>query len=305
VTDAAIDSPGTGGVGGSAGGAGGAGGTGGGGGSTATSIAISGVASPFQGDPETDFTSLALAIADPLQVLANPKAALATMAPFDTSGAICPDAGTTGCVVPYTFPAVSVDPSKSTLGLLAIFQDLRPSASDGGVAAKWVRTGTGIANTAQLAAAVATGSLPGRPAYAVSTKFEALLSKFAATVTTGANGVTDTAGSLSSRGFVLALILANGTPKPTPVVGATFGPKPAANADKSFTVLYPNADFTGVGTSTSASGLVLIFPNSPPPAAAPVAPWVVTPPSTSTATWPEQIVGVQANGAVVLLDVSN
>jgi len=290
------------------GGTGGSGGTGGaapitdGGADAVTSgkIAINGVASPFPGDAETDFTQLKLSIADPVAVLAN-QPPLAEQLSFDTSTAVCP--GTT-CAAPFSFTDVPVDTATNTFGLLAILEDLRPTPSGGSMPAKWVRTGTGIANQAQLAAAIASGTLGPRPIFAVSAAFEAGLAQFVAgaRAATNGDGITGAPGTLATRGFVLAMILANDTPKPTPVAGATIAPMIAANASK-YVVLYPNADFTGVGTSTSASGLVVIYPIST--GLAPVGAWLVTPPAGSTATWPAQIVGAQANGAVVLLDVSN
>lgn len=287
------------------GGTGGSGGTGpitDGGSDVATSgkIAINGIASPFPGDPETDFTQLSLAIADPVAVLAG-QAPLAKQALFDTSAAVCP--GTT-CAAPFSFTDVPVDTATNTFGLLAILDDARPVLSDGGVAAKWVRTGTGIANQAQLGAAITSGTLGPRPIFAISAAFEAGLAQFVAgaRAATSGDGITGAPGTLAMRGFVLAMILANDTPKPTPVAGATFAPMLDANASK-YVVLYPNADFTGVGTSTSATGLVLIYPIGT--GLAPVGAWLVTPPAGSTTTWPAQVVGAQANGAVVLLDVSN
>jgi len=139
----------------------------------------------------------------------------------------------------------------------------------------------------------------------VSAKLEASLSAFAfsnAGTTAGLTGLTGAPGELAAKGFVLTMILASASPTPTPVEGAKFAPP--TSADGKFVILYPKADFSGVGTSTSAKGLVLIFPIGAT-ASAPVTPWSVTPPSGSTATWPTQVVGVQANGAVVLLDVSN
>jgi len=267
---------------------------------TSGKIAINGSASPFPGDPETDFTQLSLSIADPVSVLAG-QDPLAKQPSFDTSAAVCPGAT---CAAPFSFTDVPVDTATNTFGLLAILEDLRPGSSDGGVAAKWVRTGTGIANQAQLGAAIASGTLGPRPIFAVSAAFEAGLAQFVAgaRAATNGDGITGAPGSLATRGFVLAMILANDTPKPTPVAGATIAPMIAANASK-YVVLYPNADFTGVGAATSATGLVLIYPSGT--GLAPVGAWLVTPPAGSTATWPAQVVGAQANGAVVLLDVSN
>lgn len=289
---------GTGGAGTGGSGTGGAG-TGGAGGSSGAKIVINGVAAPFPGDPETDFTQLSLSIADPVSVLTG-QPPLAMASPFDTSAATCPGA----CVAPYAFSGVMVDPAQNTLGLLAILDDLRPTPAGGGGAAKWIRTGTGIANQAQLTAAVASGTLGNRPAYAVSAAFEEKLAQFASAAGGAANGVTGAAGSLASRGFIITMILANADPQPTPVAGATFGPKDAPTASK-YAVIYPNADFSGVGAATSATGLVLIYPVAGPPSTPPVGYWVVTPPTGSATTWPEQVVGAQANGAVVLLDVSN
>jgi hypothetical protein len=277
---------------------GGAGGTGTGG-STGAKVVISGVAAPFPGDPETDFTQLSLSIADPVSVLTG-QAPLAMAASFDTSAATCPGA----CVAPYSFSDVMVDPTVNTLGLLAILDDVRPTPAGGGLPAKWIRTGTGIANQAQVAAAVASGMLANRPAYAVSAAFEGKLAQFVSAAGGTTNGVTGAAGSLASRGFILTMILANADPRPTPVEGATFGPKDPTVSSK-YAVIYPNADFSGVGAATSATGLVLVYPVAGPPATPPVGYWVVTPPAGNTTTWPEQVVGAQANGAVVLLDVSN
>src|SRR5215470_14954030 len=62
-----------------------------------------------------------------------------------------------------------------------------------------------------------------------------------------------TGAALEARGFMIGHIVGKVSEGAPPVSGATVAP--AAGTASKVDVVYPNATFTGIGTSTSATGI--------------------------------------------------
>ena len=87
-----------------------------------------------------------------------------------------------------------------------------------------------------------------------------------------------------------------------PVAGATLTPADASKVN----ILYPSADFMSAGTSTSATGTVLVVPKAAPAAAVPVVTsWSVTPATGDTRTWTALTAGSTPGTAFVILFAAN
>jgi hypothetical protein len=181
------------------------------------------------------------------------------------------------------------------LGLVGEVQDLR--TGDAGDARVWVTTGTGMGSMADLAAVrAAPAPITGRRAFAVSYKLEAKLGTFLGP----ALKTTFNPGDLAARGFLIGHItgtLPTDGSMPAPVAGATV------TATGPFDVVYPNADFSGVGTATSSSGIFLMVPHltqAGQPQSV-VASWQVVPPANDTRSWPAYLAGSNPNNAFIII----
>jgi hypothetical protein len=84
------------------------------------------------------------------------------------------------------------------------------------------------------------------------------------------------------------------------VAGATV--VPAGTAAATFDLIYPNADFTGKGPATSASGIFLVVPKQ---AGAIVTSWDVVPPKGDTRTWPMHLAGTNPGNAFIIIMPAN
>jgi len=263
--------------------------------STAINVAVSGTAAPHPlttpvgMNPATDFSELQVAVVDPAVVIANPSAPPLAGGPLNTMPANC---GASGCA--WSFD--SVDISKISLGLVGIVDDTRTTNK------LWVRTGTG-AGAASFITMEKTTKAPitDRRLFAVSKNTEAALAMFAAVVLQDPSIVP---GSLEARGFMLATVVGKLSEGAAPVAGAMITPL----NDSRTNVIYPNATFTGVGTTTAAHGTVLVVPKMAADAGTPtsiVASWMVTPPSGDSRTWANLTAGTSPGTAFVLLFAAN
>ncbi len=277
-------------------GAGGSGGSADGGQDAATDaptgVMISGTAAPHPLtaglDPTASFTMIGVAVVDPSVVLSTPLAPPLAGAALDTSSGNCP--ATTGCAWSFN----NVDISKISLGLVGILSDLRTASP------VWIKTGTGAgAEDFVMMHQQSKEPITGRPLFAVSTGSEAKLAAFAAAVLADP---TIVAGSLTQRGFMIASILGKPSAGAAPVAGATLTPTDASKVN----VLYPSADFMSAGTSTSATGTVLVVPKLGGASAIPVVTqWMVTAPTGDTRVWPALTAGSTPGTAFVILFAAN
>ena len=69
-----------------------------------------------------------------------------------------------------------------------------------------------------------------------------------------------------------------------------------------FDVVYPNDDFSGVGTKTGKDGIFLMVPKK---AEAIVTMWDVVPPSTESRRWAMHIAGSNPGNAFVIIMPAN
>jgi hypothetical protein len=280
-------------------GAGGSGGSADGGRDAATDapagVMISGTAAPHpltMGlDPTaatTQFNMINVAVVDPYVVISNPAAPPLAGKALDISSTNC--SATTGCA--WSFD--NVDISQITLGLVGILDDQRTTGR------VWVKTGTGAgAGDFVMMHAQTKEPITNRPLFAVSTMSEAKLAAFAAAALSDA---TIVAGSLTGRGFMIGSILGKQSAGAMPVAGATLTPADPSKVK----ILYPSADFMSAGTSTSATGTVLVVPNASPATAIPVVTqWAVTPPTGDTRTWTALTAGSTPGTAFVILFAAN
>jgi hypothetical protein len=277
--------------GGAAGTTGSAGADGGAGtGSTLVHVTISGTAAPHPLNhalgADEDFTMLKVAILDPTATILDPNAApLAAMA-LNTATTNCDATLTVGCA--WSLPGVDI--TKQNLGLVGSIEDTRT-----GTARLWVKTGTGMGTKADLDAVRANPApITDRRAFAVSRKLEAKLSAFVGT----ALGQTFGAGDLETRGFLIGHVVGKLSEGPMPA--GVAGAKVAATG--AFTIIYPNADFTSTGTTTSASGIFIMVPNK---AEAVVTSWDVVPPAGDTRKWDMHLAGSNPGNAFVIILPAN
>jgi hypothetical protein len=277
-------------------GAGGSGGSADGGQDAATDaptgVMISGTAAPHPLtaglDPTASFSMINVAVVDPYVVISNPAAPPLAGKALDTSSTNC--SATTGCA--WSFD--NVDISQITLGLVGILDDQRTTNR------VWVKTGTGAgAGDFVMMHNQTKEPITNRPLFAVSTMSEAKLAAFAAVVLAD---TTILPGSLTGRGFMIASILGKQSAGAMPVAGATLTPADASKVN----VIYPSADFTSAGTSTSATGTVLVVPKASVANATPVVTqWTVTAPTGDTRTWPVLTAGSTPGTAFVILFAAN
>lgn len=258
-------------------------------------VTVSGTAAPHALtvalDPTaatTEFNMVNVAVVDPAAVLANPNATPLAGGALDTSTTNC--SATTGCAWSFN----NVDVSKISLGLVGILSDARTANP------VWVETGTGAGAGPDIMMHAQSGTpITGRPLFAISTGTEAKLAMFAATVL---SDTTIVAGSLTQRGFMVATVLPKASQGVTPVAGAMLVPADATRVN----VIYPNADFTGVGTSTSANGTVLVVPKAGGANAnSVVTTWSITAPSGDTRVWPTLTAGTTPGTAFIILFQAN
>jgi hypothetical protein len=273
---------------GAAGGDGTAGTSGGAGTNGSVHVNISGAAAPHPLNAalgaSDDFSMLKVSIVDPSAVIIDANAPPLGSMPLDTSAGNC-DA-TTGC----KWSLAGVDITNQMLGLVGTLEDQRT-----GDARLWVKTGTGMGTAADLAAVrAAPAPITDRRAFAVSRKLEAVLGKFVAK----ALNITLAAGDLEARGFLIGHVVDKLSSAPTPA--GVAGAKVAAMGP--FDVIYPNADFSGTGTTTSASGIFLMVPRAAAPV---VAMWDVVPPMGDTRVWEMHIAGSNPNNAFVIIMPAN
>ena len=267
-------------------GVGGAVGAAGSGGSTHVTVTISGTAAPHPLDAAlsatADFSMLRIAIVDPMAVLLDPTTPDLSASALDTSATNC------DTMMNCAWMLQGVDITNLELGLVGTLTDTRT-----GDAREWVKTGTGMGTAADLMAVRATPApITMRRAFAVSRKLEAVLGAFAGK----ALATTFNPGDLETRGFLIGHVvgkLSEGTP---PITGATVA------AMGEFKVIYPNDDFSGVGTATASQGLFLMVPNA---ATSVVATWTVMPPATETRTWNQYLAGANPGNAFIIIMAAN
>jgi hypothetical protein len=177
-------------------------------------------------------TGLQLRIEEPFKVAAGDPLGVFGSQILDSSGAF------------------SVSDISSELVNLGVAAGIRDDSVDGGSSARIVRSATVLFDVA-LEGHKPEGDITGGKAYAIPTAFHdrltaALGTAAIQTVTGKPQGGNQT--TLQAAGWVLGRIVdANGAP----VAGATLSPAPSSYADQFF---YPNADYTGTQSSTSANG---------------------------------------------------
>ncbi len=236
------------------------------------------------------FSMLKVAIVDPTAVIADPNAAPLASAALNTSSTNCTAAG-------CGFSLTGVDITNLTLGLVGTVEDTRTGADR-----IWVKTGTGM-GTANFLKGVRAAPAPitDRRGFIVSRKLEAALGVFLGQ----ALGTTFAPGDLETRGFLIGHVLDKLSTATTPagpagVAGATV------MAQGMFDVVYPKADFSGVGTSTSSNGIFLMVPKLVNGAAVSVvANWTVVPPTGDARTWEAHLAGTNPGNAFVIIMPAN
>ena len=265
----------------------GAAGAGGGAGTSGLHLTISGTAAPHPLDKlltgtDQDFSMLKVSIVDPSAVIVDPNAPPLGSMPLDTTLGNCDM--TTACK--WSLPGVDLS-NPNLLGLVGTLEDTRTDDTR-----VWVKTGTGMGTMDDLTAVrAAPAPITDRRAFVVSRKLEAALGVFAGK----ALGVTFAPGDLEARGFLIGHVVGQLKPdgsQPDGVAGATVA------AMGPFTVIYPTADFTAVGTTTSTSGIFLMVPNE---AKAVVATWDVVPPMGDARVWSPHLAGANPNNAFVII----
>ena len=258
-------------------------------------VTVSGVAAPHPltapvgMNPATDFSMLAVAVVDPVAVLADPNATPLAGGALDTSAGNC---GTSGCAWHFD----NVDISKISIGLVGVVDDTRtPAASR-----LWIKTGTGAGSIDFINMIIANPMpITGVPLFVVSKATEARLALGAAAALSDPAIV---AGSLETRGFMIGTVLSKRTDSPpTPVEGATIT---TADTAMRLAILYPNATFNGFGAATASHGMFLAIPKSATSSAV-VTDWTVTGPSGGSLTWPTYKAGTSPGTAFVLLMPAN
>ena len=250
-------------------------------------VTVSGTAAPHALtkalDPTNDFSMINVAVVDPAIVIANPTAPPLAGGALTTTG--CP---ATGC--PWSFDNVNV--SGISLGLVGILDDARTTGR------LWVKTGTGAGSSAFInTIKVSHAPITNVPLFAVSVATEGALATFAA------GALSDTTlvpGQLTARGFMIGTVVSKLSQGPLPVAGATV-----TTTDARVNIIYPTADFSGVGTSTSANGSFLVVPKPTANPTAIVATWTVTAPSGDTRVWPALTAGSTPGTAFVILFAAN
>jgi len=296
-------------------GGGGTGGTDGGAGGSAGStdalaeinVAVSGIASPhpltLMLDPTASFTMVTVSIVDPAVELGGGPA-LAS-APLDTSACVGPGdggagdggpsdaaaAGAAGC--PFSFPSVNI--AGITLGLVGKIEDMRTTNPI------WVKTGTG-AGTAAFINMEKTSRAPitGRQLFALSKTTQSALAQ----LVSGVLGATDagaavTGDQMQARGYMIGHVVGKLSEGAPPVAGATV--TVPSTVQNQIDIIYPNATFSGAGTSTASHGIILAVPKQVATPAPIIAAWTVHGPSGSPLTWQIYTSGTQPGAAFVLL----
>jgi hypothetical protein len=249
-------------------------------------VTISGTAAPHPlnkallGEDEP-FTMLTVAIVDPSAVIVDPNATpLGSMA-LDTSACDM----TNGCS--WSLTGVDIT-NPNLLGLVGTLEDMRT-----GDARVWVKTGTGMGTMADLAAVrAAPAPITNRRAFAVSRKLEAALGMFV----NKALGTAFGPGDLEARGFLIGHVVGPLPPDgsiPAGVAGATVT-STATTVD----VIYPAADFTSAGTTTSSTGIFLMVPKTAAPV---VSTWNVVPPTGDARTWSPHLAGSNPSNAFIII----
>jgi hypothetical protein len=253
------------------------------------------------------FTMINVAVVDPSTVLSNPSAPPLAGGALDTAASNCgpvsvgdagasgdaaaPDAAVASPFMGCAWSFNDVNITNIVLGMVGILSDARTSNP------VWVKTGTGAGTGTEIAAVrLSPRPITNRQLYAVSVEMEAALATFAASAIPGSNLH---AGDLTTRGFMIGTITGKISEGATPVAGATV----TAAAASQFDILYPNATFSGNGTSTASHGTFLAVPklgDSGAPAPI-VSTWTVTPPTGSSLTWITYTSGTQPGTAFVLL----
>jgi hypothetical protein len=256
-------------------------------------VTISGIAAPHPLnaalDATADFSMLKVAIVDPSAVLLDPTATPLGSATLDTSMTNC------DTMFDCAWSLSGIDITNQNLGLVGTLEDTRT-----GAARLWVKTGTGMGSAADVKAVIMSPApITGRRAFIVSRKLEGVLAAFASK----ALNTTFNPGDLETRGFLIGHVVGAvvGDAVPAAVAGATV----STTAD-GLDVIYPNADFSGTGTSTGPDGLFLMIPRlTPSGPQSVVAAWTVTPPATDTRTWNQYLAGSNPGNAFIIIMAAN
>jgi hypothetical protein len=251
--------------------------------SDAIKIAMSGAAFPhllstaFAENRTTDFTQMAVAIADPQRILQQIDEPLASkVLVTDTQ---CPSAGAFEHACGFQFDAVDI--ADVTLGLIAVVDDL-PGQAD-----RWVNTGTGIASGSTVAALQESGAaLTDIKTFGVSRRAEGVLASL----------LGKQAGDLEKMGFLIGQVLSNSR---TPVGGAVVVP----DNNTLFDIYYLNDNLMGVNqTNTSAAhGFFVAVPKDPSSNLPKVTRWGA---QATGHTWKGPLAGTNKGTAFVLMLVA-
>jgi hypothetical protein len=304
------------------GGTGGTGGADGGGGTdgatdgaAAINVTVSGTASPhpltLMLDPTADFSMLKVSVVDPqVEIAGGPALQSGNL---DTSPGNCGmasdagagDGGATDAAADAAAGAGSgcawslspVNIAGIQLGLVGKLEDLRTTNPI------WVKTGTGAGTAAFInMEKVSKAPITGRQLFAVSVGTQTALATFVSTVLTQTDaGAALTGTEMQARGYLIGHIVGKLSEGAPPVAGATVALPSGSAAAGQMDIIYPNATFTGAGTSTAPHGIFLAVPKASGTPTAIVAGWTVTPPTGSTLTWQTYLAGTQPGAAFVLL----
>ncbi|HEY7115052.1 MAG TPA: hypothetical protein VH475_00610 [Tepidisphaeraceae bacterium] len=283
----------------------------GGGGAGPKKIDISGVAAPHplvaMLDPTASFIMLTVAVVDPVAQLGSATAPPLASMPLNTSASNCGPAptdggggdaaaGDAGAAAPAgcAWSLSMVDITSISIGLVATLIDMRTSNP------VWVLTGTGAGSMSTIDAHKASlAPLTNVRAFAISKGTETALAAFVGPVLSIPSPFTG--AELEARGYMIGHVVGKVAQGAPPIAGATVAPGGTAQID----VIYPNADFSGVGNSTAPHGIFLAIPRVMGTPQSVVTSWTITPPAGETRTWPMYTAGTNPNNAFVILMVAN
>jgi hypothetical protein len=166
----------------------------------------------------------------------------------------------------------------------------------------WVLTGTGAGTIGTIMAHQASGApLTNERAFAISKGTETALAAFVSPALPTPITPPLTGADLEARGYMIGHVVGKVAEGAPPIAGATVAPMVQNKID----IVYPNATFTGVGTSTAPHGIFLAIPRVSGTPASVVTTWTITPPTGETRTWPMYTAGTNPGSAFVILMVAN
>jgi len=225
-----------------------------------------------------DFTQMKVSVVDPVTVMADPDSLPLAGSTLDTGTANCPDGA---CA--WSFPAVEL--RGLSLGLVTILEDTRTANP------LWFKTGTGIADAAKLTALRKNPApLADTRAYGVTRATEDMIRRFVNLAKPEENFGP---GGLFERGFLLGMVVGKESENLPPIEGAKV-----QTSTTHLEIMYPNADYSAVATSTSSTGVFVAVPKGE---GGTVSDWTAVPPDGETRKWHTRKAGTNPNTVFVFM----